>query len=100
MARSAPGSSAARQRVVFGFGDVLAPGRALALLSGLRQRQMREQALGRGAVPVQRVGRDVDRVARVQHLRLLAFEANATDAGETEQGLPNRVRMPSRPRAR
>jgi len=53
-----------------------------------------------GAVPVRRVGRDVDRVAGVQDLWPLAFEADAPDTGETEQGLPDWVRMPSGPRAR
>jgi hypothetical protein len=46
-------------------------------LAGFRQRQMREQAIGRSAVPVHRVRRDIDRIARVQHLRLLALEADA-----------------------
>ena len=41
-----------------------------------------------------RVRRDIDRIARVQHLRLLAFEADAADAGQTEERLPNRVGVP------
>src|SRR5437764_8090049 len=55
---------------------------------------MREQAIRRSSVPVHRVRRDVDRIARVQHLRLLALEADAADAGQTEERLPNRVGMP------
>src|SRR6185437_10996918 len=55
---------------------------------------MREQTIGRGAVPMHRIRRDVDRVARVQHLRLLALEADAADAGQAEERLPNRVRVP------
>ena len=66
----------------------------MTLLAGFRQRQMREQAIGRSAVPVHRVRRDIDRIARVQHLRLLALEADAADAGQTEERLPNRVGVP------
>src|SRR5262245_31438858 len=55
---------------------------------------MREQAVGRGAVPVHRVGRDVDRIARLQRLRLLPLEADAADAAEAIERLPNRVRVP------
>src|SRR4030088_2065426 len=71
-----------------------APGGALTLLAGFRQRQMREQAIGRSAVPVHRIRRDIDRIARVQHLRLLALEADAADAGQTEERLPNWVGVP------
>ena len=71
-----------------------APGGALALLAGFRQRQMREQAIGRGAVPMHRIRWDIDRIAGVQHLRLLALEADAADAGQTEERLPNRVGVP------
>src|ERR1700726_3220253 len=88
--RSAP----ARRLVVLSVADVRAPGGALPLLAGFRQRQMRKQAIGRGPVPVHRIRRDVDRIARVQHLRLLAFEADAADAGQTEERLPNRVGVP------
>src|SRR5262249_16683714 len=55
---------------------------------------MREQAIGRSAVPVHRIRWDVDRIARVQHLRLLALEADAADAGQTEERLTNRVGVP------
>ena len=66
----------------------------MALLAGFRQRQMREQAIGRSAVPVHRIRRDIDRIARVQHLGLLALEADAADAGQTEERLPDWVGMP------
>src|SRR6202171_4903617 len=88
------GSAPARRLVVLSVADMRAPGGALALLAGFRQRQMREQAIGRGAVPVHRIRRDIDRIARVQHLRLLALEADAADAGQTEECLPNRVGVP------
>src|SRR5260370_14338950 len=78
------GSAPARRLVVLSIADVRAPGGALALLAGFRQRQMREQPIGRGAVPVHRIRRDIDRIARVQHLRLLALEADAADAGQAE----------------
>src|SRR6266852_3271023 len=77
-----PGSAGGRRLIVLGVGDVLAPGGALTLLAGFRQGEMREQALGRGAVPMHRVGRDVDDIAGVQHLRLLALKADAADATE------------------
>jgi hypothetical protein len=57
---------------------------------------MREQAIGRCPMPVHRIRRDIDHIARVQHLRLLAFEADAADAGQTEERLPNRVGVPRR----
>ena len=88
------GSARARRLVVLSVADVRAPGGALALLAGFRQRQMREQAIGRRAVPVHRIRRDIYRIARVQHLRLLALEADAADAGQTEERLPNRVGVP------
>ena len=71
-----------------------APGGALTLLAGFRQRQMREQAIRRSAVPVHRIRRDVDRIARVQHLGLLPLEADAANAGQTEERLSNRVGVP------
>src|ERR1700731_473495 len=61
---------------------------------------MCEQPIRRGAVPVHRVGRDVDDVARVQHLRLLALEADAADPGQTKQRLPDRMGGPGGARAR
>jgi hypothetical protein len=60
---------------------------------------MREQAIGRGTVPVHRVRRYIDRIAGVQHLRLLALETDAANAGQTEERLPNRVRVPRGARA-
>src|SRR5215208_4215953 len=85
------GSAVAGRLCVFLVADVLAPGGALALLAGFRQCQMREQPVGRGAVPMLRIGRDVDRVARMQHLRLLAVEADAADAAEAIKRLAHRV---------
>src|SRR5438876_8946979 len=73
---------------------------ALALLAGFRQRQMREQAIGRSAVPVHRIRRDIDRIARVQHLRLLALETDPADTRQTEERLPNWMGMPRGARAR
>ena len=70
LSHSITSSAVARPNAQPRVGDVLAPRDALALLADFRQRQMREQATGRGAVPVQRVGRDVHGIARVQHLRL------------------------------
>src|SRR5437588_765656 len=52
---------------------------------------MREQAVGRSSVPVHRVRRDIHRIARVQHLRLLTLEADAAHARQTKQRLSNRV---------
>ena len=60
---------------------------------------MRKQPVGRGTVPVHRVGRDVDRVARVQHLRLLALKADAADPRQAKQRLPDRMRVPRGARA-
>src|SRR4051794_31264765 len=89
------GSAPGRRLVVLSVADVRTPGGALTLLTGFRQRQMREQALRRSAVPVHRIRRDVDRIARVQHLRLLALEADTADAGQTKERLSNRVGVPS-----
>jgi hypothetical protein len=43
--------------------------------------------------------RDIDRIARVQHLRLLALEADAPDARQAKQRLADRVRVPGGARA-
>jgi hypothetical protein len=48
---------------------------------------MREQAVGRGAVPMHRIRWDIDCIAGVQHLRLLAHEADAADSGQTQMAL-------------
>jgi hypothetical protein len=93
--RRSAGSAPARRLVVLGIADMRTPGGPLALLAGFRQRQMREQAIGRSAVPVHRIRRDIDRITRVQHLGLLALEADAADAGQTEERLPDWVSMPS-----
>src|SRR5262249_58256843 len=71
-------SGADRLRVL-AVADVLAPGRALPLLAGFRQGEMREKVVGRGAVPMHRVGRDVDDIAGIDRLRRLALEADAAD---------------------
>jgi len=89
------GSVPGRHLVVFGVAYMRAPGGALTLLAGFRQREMREQAIGGGAVPMHRIRRDVDRIARVEHLRLLALEADPAHAGQTEERLPDRVGVPS-----
>ncbi|MNC86222.1 hypothetical protein D3C83_18630 [compost metagenome] len=60
---------------------------------------MREQTVGRGAVPVLRIGRDVDDVAGVQHLRLLAGKADAADARQAIERLSDRVGVPRGARA-
>src|SRR5947207_394897 len=88
------GSGAACRLGVFRVADVLAPGGALALLAGFRQSEMREQPVRRRAVPVHRVGRDVDDIAWVQHLRLLALEADAADPRQAIERLPDRVGVP------
>src|SRR5271168_1588096 len=92
--RRSAGSAPARRLVVLGVADMRAPGGPLALLAGFRQRQMREQAIGRSAVPVRRIRRDIDRMARVEHLGLLALETDAADAGQIKERLPDRVGMP------
>jgi hypothetical protein len=73
-----------------GVADMGAPGGALALRPGFGQCQMREQPVRRGAVPMHCIRRDIDRIARVQHLRLLALEADAADPGATEERLSDR----------
>ena len=49
---------------------------------------------------MQGVWRDIDRIAGVQHLRFLALEADAANAGQTEKRLTNRVGVPRGARAR
>src|SRR6185312_11300022 len=77
-------SAPCRRLAVLLVANVPAPARPLAFLAGFRQRQMREQPIRRGAVPMLGVGRDVDRVARVQYLRLVALEAVAADPAQAE----------------
>jgi hypothetical protein len=93
------GSAPGRRLVVLSVADMRAPGGALPLLARFRQRQMREQAIGRGPVPVHRIRRDIDRIPGAEHLRLLTLEANAADAGQTEERLPHRVGVPRCARA-
>src|SRR5215471_13848551 len=76
-----------------------APRGALALFAGFRQRQVCEQAIGGGAVPVQRVRRNIDGIAWVQYLRILALEADAAYARQTEKRLTHRVGVPRGARA-
>jgi hypothetical protein len=45
-------SAAGRRLVVLSVADVLTPGGTLALFACFRQRQMREQTIGRSAVPM------------------------------------------------
>ena len=97
---SSVASAVARRLVVLFVADVLAPRGALALLAGFRQREVREQPVGCGAVPMLRVGRDVDRVARTQDLRLLAFVADAADTAQAIERLADGVRVPGGARAR
>ena len=59
------GSGSGRRLAVLSVADVFAPGGPLALLAGFRQRQMGEQAIRRGAVPMHRIWWDIDRIARI-----------------------------------
>jgi hypothetical protein len=81
--------------------DVLAPCGALTLLAVFRHRQMSEQAIGGGTVPVHRIGRDHHRVAGIDRLRPRALaDADAADTGEAIQCLAHRMGMPAGPRPR
>jgi hypothetical protein len=57
------------------------PGGALALLAGFRQRQMREQAIGRGPMPVHRIRRDIDRITGVLPVLTTCFGPRTAAAG-------------------
>src|SRR3954451_23191220 len=81
------GSTAGRRLVILCVADVRAPSGALTLLAGFRERQMREQPIGRSAMPMHSIRRDIDRVSRVQHLRFFSLEADAADAGQTKERL-------------
>src|SRR5215472_8128470 len=90
-----------RFRPVFAVRDLLAPARALALLAVFRHREMAEQAIRGGAVPMHRIGRDHHRVAGIDRLRLRALaDADAADAGQTIERLAHRMGMPGGPRPR
>src|SRR5438105_749670 len=64
-----PRSGRRRLHPVIAIADVLGPGRALALLAIFRHRQMAEQAVRGGAVPVHRIGWYDYRVAGIDRLR-------------------------------
>jgi len=59
-----------------------------------------EQAVGRGAVPVQGVGRDDPGVAGIEQLRRLALQAQPADAADAIEHLADRMAVPGRARAR
>src|SRR5205814_6006465 len=67
---------------------------AAADVAVLGHRQMREQTIRRGAMPMQRIGRDHHSIAWMQRLRLLALEADTPDARQAIQRLPHRMRVP------
>src|ERR1700731_4081122 len=87
-------------RVILGITDVLAPRCPLALLAHFRQREMHEQLVGCGAVPVRRAGWDVDHIAWLERVCRLALEPDAAGSAEAVEGLPHGMRVPSGARAR
>src|ERR1700730_13336458 len=87
-------------RVVLGITDVLAPRCPLAVLAHLRQREMHEQLVGRGAVPVQHAGWDVDHIAWMERVCRLSLEADAAGPAQAVEGLPHGMRVPGGASAR
>src|ERR1700734_460415 len=72
-----------RFRGVVHVADMLEPRRALAVVAALRHREMGEQAIRRGAVPMPGVGRNDPGVAGIEDLRRLALQAETADPPET-----------------
>src|ERR1700722_6343378 len=79
---------------------MLEPRGALAVVAALRHREMGEQAIRRGAVPVPRVGWDDPGVAGIEDLRRLALQAKPADTAETIEHLADRMAVPGGARAR
>src|ERR1700733_1478449 len=79
---------------------MLEPRRALAVVAALRHREMGEQAIRRGAVPMPGVGRNDPGVAGIEDLRRLALQAETADAAETIEHLADRMAVPGGARAR
>src|SRR4051794_19348174 len=86
--------------VILGLTDMLAPRCSLAFLVRPRQREMNKQLVGCGAVPVQRVWWNLNHVAWFEHLCRFPVEADAAGPAHAVEGLPQRMRVPSRARAR
>ena len=90
----APSVSLGRRLGVVGVAHRFEPARRLALVVGLRHGEMDHHRVGRRAVPMARVRRDDDRVARLDLLHRLAFELVAADARQHVEDLADRVLVP------
>src|SRR3954447_8030175 len=86
--------------VILGLTDMLAPRCSLAFLVRLRQCEMNKQLVGCGAVPVHRIGWDLNHVAWLEHLCRLPVEADAAGPAHAVKGLPQRMRVRGSARAR
>src|SRR5436190_11331874 len=83
-----------RSGLVFLVADVVAPAGGAALLVDLLHRDVRHEAVGRGAVPVLLAGLEVDAVAGVHHLDRAAAALAAPDPLGHVDGLAERMRVP------
>src|SRR5580704_13168 len=91
-----PPSGGGGFRLVIVVADVLGPSGALALLAIFRHRQMGEQAVRSGTVPMHCIGRDHHGVAGIDRLRPRSFaDADTADAGKAIESLADRVGMPA-----
>jgi hypothetical protein len=88
-----------RRGAVLLVGDMLAPGRAGAVVGDLDDCEMGHEAGRRGAVPVILAGLEEHPVAGADHLDRAAAPLREADALEDVDGLAVRVRVPGRPRA-
>src|ERR1051325_10225063 len=91
-------SSAERLRIIL-VGHLLHPLDMLAVERFLH-RDVHHAGIGTGAMPVFLVRRDPYGVARLDLANRPALRLHATDAGDDVQGLPERMGVPRRARAR
>ena len=87
-------------RRVLLVGDVVTPGRGVALIVDLEHRQMSHEAIRRCAVPVLLARLEEDAVAGPDHLDRPAAALREAEALGDEDGLAVRVGVPRRPCAR
>src|SRR5438105_9232391 len=87
-------------RSVLLVADMGAPRGAVALIVDFDHREVGHEAIRRGTVPVVLVGFEEHAVARADDLDRRAATLRATDAIGDVDGLPVRMRVPRRSRAR
>src|SRR5215204_3485997 len=91
--RGCSGFDRRRSRVLL-VADVVAPGRGVAFLVDLEDRDVRHHTVWRGAVPVVLTGLEDDAIAGPDHLDRTAASLRQADALDHPDRLAVRMRVP------